>query len=193
MDTRKRILTTFLIVAVGFLAGILLRPHLPTSDADAELQLRQDVEALLKAVQPRADGLYQLGEDFRASWEPRRREYSRDQLLDMRSRLHVFIDHVVVEHADASVVYTDGARDAISAEARATRLDLRDALGDELADLIIRDSEALREDAFTASPETAGYDPGLPDYAALALAIRDVAVLARTRADELTAPPTESE
>jgi len=181
------VVVSALIVAASFLAGLIGARFLPASDKTWDVQIQQDTESLLPFVSTQGGVLLEPTDAFWDAWNARRKLYDAEHLAELRDGLNLYLDFLMAEHADAREVWISGNRDVLSDEARARRKEIRERFG-PLADALIEDGERLREQAYVASPEVAGYDPSLPRYDEVKRAVFEAMPELRRRVEALTEP-----
>ena len=200
MDRRTIVFGSFL-VAAGVAAGVLFRTDLlraagavvPATAAQWDEQVRLDAVSLLDLVRPdeRLPETLDGQSEFWAKWDARRAAYPAGRLDDLRNRLHDYLDFLQAEYADCAEIYRDGRRpEGRSDAASEARRRVAAAFGDFAARTLLPQADALREEAFRASPKIGGEpDPDLPDFVESYADLRDRFLpLAHRRVDELTRP-----
>lgn len=195
--TRRRWVAAGALLAAGITLGAVLRSDVvravgrfvPRSEASWRETVREDAVSLLAVINPdpRLPEDLASAPEFVEAWRARRGAYSPERLADLAARLEAYLVFLEAEHEDAAEIYRSGIRPDVgtSEASRAAREGVRSAYG-PFAETLLRQGDDLREQAYRASPKTAGYDPYLPDYAEQARVLREWLPRARARVVELT-------
>jgi len=192
MTPVRRIALLVALLAAGFFIAPLLAEFFPTK-AEWEQKLQMDAHTGVQVLRPdprlpeNLDGL----DEFWDAWDVRLDLYDDEGRAELRRRLHVYLDFLEAEYADAAESYGSGEDAGGPSDTAQLRRDaLRTAFG-ALADTIIEQADALRDEAYRASPEHGGFDPDQPNFRLERERIRAWLPRARARADELTTPRGE--
>ena len=188
----QRVMVFVVLAGLGFFVAPLLRGCFPT-DADWEQQIRADAETALQVLRydPRLPEDLTTEPAFWAAWDARLDLYDAARRADLRARLLLPVDFLEAEWTDVAEIHAsavDPRRQ--SAGARSLRERLPGAFG-PLAGTLVRDADALREEAYAASTAHSGADPDLPDFRAQADAVRAWLPPARAPAELQTTPAAE--
>lgn len=199
MSLRAKLLIVLLSLLAGATVAVIARQQnwFP-GEADWEAQVASDTEELLKVLGPPPELSVDLDAEpeFWTRWDEHRRAYAEEprRLEQLRGNLMAFVDLMEAEYGDVRAITLADSSEVVSvmeSPSRAVREGRRrivERLG-PLGEAIVADAEALREEAFRASPGVAGYDLDAEDFAELGLRVStEWAPRARERVRRLTEP-----
>jgi len=196
-DARRRVVLGVLLALLGFGLGWIFRDPLlhalrqvfPPSEATWDEWVREDATTLLGVVGPDPRLPEELPQEFLDHWDRRRRRYPPERLTDLRRRLDDYLDFLEAEHSDCAEIYRAGIREnVLSDAAKEARRRVTADFG-PFAETLIRQADALRDEAYLASPKTAGFDPDATNFVESREDLRNWMPRARARVIQLTTIP----
>ena len=120
--------------------------------------------------------------EFLERWEEAKKASSSSQIDEVRRRVHIYLDFLETEYADAADIWDSGNDQVLSSGAARNRERLKEAFG-ELGDTIVGQSDVdVREAAYKSSPQTI-QDPDAADFREIYQDIREWVVVARDAVD----------
>ncbi len=170
MDRRRLAVGAALLVLLGFGVGWIVVSDVRERARDRSQRVLLDAITLVTALRVDAWKVDpERSAQIDAAWDARRPAYDEEMRTDLRRRLLAWVDFELAEHADAAQeMYAAGrVPTVVSDTAREARATLVEAFGEQGETWIEESVKGLREHAYRASPEVAGFDPELPDYRAI--------------------------
>lgn len=187
MHPVRRLMIAVVLLGAGYFGVQLVRESVPGEDA-WEAQLQADADTAIQVLHPGL-GPETLPQEFWDRWDLQLEPYDAERRAELSRRLHLYLDFLEAEYAEAAEIYTAGVEpERRSDGVRELRARLPAAFGPSAAKMIA-DADALREDAYRLSPRHGGADPDAPDFREEAEGVKAWLAIARPRADALTAPP----
>lgn len=149
---------------------------------EQEVEARTEVWLQFLRPDPRLFKTPEEVPEFLENWELAKQVSDEAQIEEIHRRVHIYLDFLETEYADAADIWDSGNDQIISQAARENRKRLTEAFG-ELGQLIVEQSnDDVREAAFKSSPKTIT-DPEAANFRHIYQDIRDWTVVAREAVD----------